>query len=442
MIKRLFLSFISVAFLASLLTPAATVYANSASVFVSPGSKSVTKGDVFTIQVRVNSGADEMNSAQTRLNFDSSKLQLQGHSAGVFNPVNTSNGSSSFFLAGASLGTTYSGNQLLYQVTFKATSSGSAALSISEAQVANAGSALSVSTGGGSVSIANPPTNDDKDDDSSGGSSGGSTADKPSSDSSGGGSSFQALTPEPEPEPEPPQFVSGPDFAPAQGSITVTLESDQESRVQILYSRSGEDETKTLRVDDAQTSHEIIIGKDTPLLAGQAYEIEVVLIGQNDVRSEPKTKTVRTQGVRYRVKIVDTQGDPLKDHPVELHSDPLQTITDSDGYATFEDVTPGEHTLVFEIGGITVRQPVQVGQSVTLMDDAAEDQADETIQLPFQLSSATTRTITQTRWDLVIIAGVVGAVVMFVLQNKRVRQLVVRAGKSFRHASKLHLHHH
>jgi len=71
MIKRLFLSFISVAFLASLLTPAATVYANSASVFVSPGSKSVTKGDVFTIQVRVNSGADEMNSAQTRLNFDS-----------------------------------------------------------------------------------------------------------------------------------------------------------------------------------------------------------------------------------------------------------------------------------------------------------------------------------------------------------------------------------
>ncbi|MCA1806860.1 MAG: cohesin domain-containing protein, partial [Actinobacteria bacterium] len=170
MMKRVFLSFLSVAFMASLIIPAAPVHANSASVFVSPGSKSVTKGDVFTIQVRVNSGTDEMNSAQARLNFDSSKLQFQSHSVGVFNPINTSSSSSSFFLAGASLGTTYSGNQLLYQVTFKATSSGSAALSISEAQVANAGTALSVSSSGGSVSIANPPTTDDtKDDSSSGG---------------------------------------------------------------------------------------------------------------------------------------------------------------------------------------------------------------------------------------------------------------------------------
>lgn len=437
MMTRLLLSFISVAFLASLFAPAVPVHATSASVFVSPGSKSVTKGDTFTIQVRVNSGTDDMNSAQARLNFDGAKLQLKGHSAGVFNPINTSTGSSSFFLAGASLGTTYSGNQLLYSVTFKATSTGTASLSISEAQVANAGSSLAVSSSGGSVSIANPPTNDDKKDDD--GSSGGSTSDKPSSGSSGGGSSFQqAPTTEAEPEPEPPQFVGGPDFAPAQGSITLTLEADQDSRVRVRYNRVGEDEVKTVRADEAQTTHEIIVGEDAPLLAGQEYEIEVLLISQDDVESEPKTATVRTKGVRYRVKIVDTQGDPLKDHPVELHSDPLQTTTDSDGYATFEDVTPGEHTLVFEIDGITVRQPVQVGQSVMATEGEADDQADETVQLPFQLSSATTRTITETRWDLVIIAGVVGAGVMFVLQNRRVRQLVVRAGKSFRHASKLH----
>ena len=43
--------------------------------------------------------------------------------------------------------------------------------------------------------------------------------------------------------------------------------------------------------------------------------------------------------------LVDTQGNPLTGVLVELHSDPMQTYTDDEGFFLFENVEPGEHTI-------------------------------------------------------------------------------------------------
>lgn len=58
------------------------VFAASASVYISPSSSTLNLGDNITVQVRVNSGADLVDSVQASLNFDITKLQFVSYSDG------------------------------------------------------------------------------------------------------------------------------------------------------------------------------------------------------------------------------------------------------------------------------------------------------------------------------------------------------------------------
>ncbi|MDZ7744528.1 MAG: cohesin domain-containing protein [Candidatus Saccharibacteria bacterium] len=432
MVKRLLSAVAILVLLTSVLMPTKT-QAETASVFVSPSSSSVTKGDKITVQVRVNSGTDPMNTAQARLNFDSSRLQYVSYSSGAFTtPVATNQTSSSFEYAGALLGSTVSGNQLIFSVTLKAVATGTASLSISNAQVANAGESFTLSTSGGSISITS---------DSSGGSSGGSdstTSSPPTSSSPSGGQQTQT-SPEPV---EPPKFVGEPEFEQTQGTILVKLEADKPSSLRVGYA-TGDDEQEIVWERDEKTKHELLVGKDQPLQAGTKYKLQIRLTDTDGNHSDTKTASVRTKGVTFKVKILDQDDQPLVDHPVELHSEPLQATTDDAGYATFEDVTPGKHTLVFEIDGITMRQPVKVGQPlVAAGENEDETGSTATVRLPFGLAQTEQATPT-IRWDIVGLAGITGAGLMFVLQTRAARHFLwtgVKRFKSFTLSGLQHIH--
>jgi len=270
-------------------------FAGSANVYVSPGSSSVTLGNNVTVQVRMNSGTDEINTAQARINFDPSRLEYKSFSAGDFQQVSTSSGSGWFEFAGAILGSTTSGDKRIFSITFKSLKTGSAVLSISNAVAANAGTSLDVSTAGGSVSVNKPP-----------------------SESSDSGSSSDSTTSAPAPSPPP------------SSSTSSDTESDEEEK------EEKKEEPKPIKVD-------------------------------------------------YRVHITDQNGQALKNHPVELHSDPIKSTTDDEGWATFESIDPGKHTLVFELDGLVMRWPVEVGQPLELADEGSGDVEDK-VELPFRFA--------------------------------------------------------
>lgn len=430
MIKRLFVVGVAVAFMAAVLLPV-NVMAATASVFVSPSSASVEKGKTVTVQVRVNSGTDAMDSAQARLNFDSSRLSYVSYSAGDFTTFQQAPASSSFEYVGLAPGGT-SGNRLLFSITFKALNTGTASLNVSGARVAAAGGDLSLSVSGGAISVTAPPPKESP-----------TSSTKPPSSTTAPKQPTQSdTTNSVEDEVKPPSFVGTPKAEASSSTITIRTESDMEARLRVSYGLE-EEEKRALETDEYATEHELVIGLDDPLRAGRVYQVEVTLVNEEGDTSESVALNVKTKGVTYKVKIHDRQGVPLANYPVELFSDPISTTTDENGVATFEDVTPGEHTLVFEIDGITIRQPVLVAESLVLADTEVEI-AD--VALPFSIETASSTSVagsSEVRWDIALYAGLLGALVATMLQHGPSRRFFLRRARHLKKVYRLpqlHIH--
>lgn len=376
---------------AAVFLPVSKAYATSASVSVSPTSSSVTKGNSVTVQVRVNS-ASGYDSAQATLNFDSSKLQYASYSNGAFTPAPApSISGSSVRYSGTILGGEISGNQLLFSVTFNTVASGTTGLSLSSVRVLKAGADFAVSVSNGSVAVSEPS----------------STTAPPSSGSKPKTSTSKPASPTAEAtDTEPPVLVSEPRIDKTQTAITITFTTDEASTATISYAPEGS-EAKTAGSAESKTEHQIILGKDDPLQPGLTYKLDLVLNDAAGNASPALSYSVRTKGVGYKVKVVDADGTPLRNHPVELHSDPIQATTDENGIATFTDVTPGEHTLVVAIEGIEVRQPVNVGNQIMPLD--GEDDV-QTIKMPFRLGTTIVAPATRPLWLLVVMSFGLGIV--------------------------------
>lgn len=396
-IKRVFAAIL----LLATVLPVRPAAANTAGIFVSPSASTVTIGSNVTVQVRINSTGNRFNAAEARLNFDSSRLQYVSHSSGPLTPLQAVPSGGSFYYAGASLGSSLSGNQLLFSVTFKTVATGSASLSINGAAAANDGEALSISASGGSVMIQEPARP---------GPSGGGAVRRPAS--------------QPSPDAgQPPALVGSPTVGPNQGSIALSLRCDVACRVRIEY-KTGAGQPQAAVSDELKTSHEFILGRDAPLVPGTPYELSIILRSDKDVASQPIALSVRTKGVMYRVRLTDQSGRALANHPVQLHSDPVDAVTDANGIAEFNDVTPGEHTLVFDIDGITIRQPVQVGNPLLLPGgDRPQD-----VALPFRLAEAGGST-GEDMWMVAAFAAVGGGAAALILTRSRYTRAAARRVK-------------
>ncbi len=363
--------------------------AASANIYVSPSSKSVTRGHSFTMQVRVNSGSDQVDAAQARLNFDSSKLQYVSYSAGSFSTLTTSAGNGYFEYVGF-VTSPVTSDQLLLSVTFKAIMSGATSLSLSNAQAAYSGAHLSTSTSGSTVTVNEPaglPTAPPPS----------STTPKPRTAAGLGTAAVGDKT--------PPALVGEAGIDKTQSTIKLTFKTGEASTVKLQYGVDGATK-KSTAINEVKTDHTITLGTEKPLIPGTTYKLELTLTDQSGNASAVQFYDIRTVGVAYSVRIVDKSGQPLANHPVRLFSDPIDATTDTDGVAKFADVTPGEHILAFEIDGITIRQPVLVGAEVQSQGgDGAQRQ---TINLPFQLARANSAK-TFLPWQWLAVGLLVGA---------------------------------
>jgi hypothetical protein len=361
--------------------------ATSASFTTSRSASTITVGNNVTFTVRVNSGTNAMDSAQATLNFDSSKLQYVTHSGGTFSPVVQNVGASSFAFAGAIFGGSTSGNQTLFSITFKSVATGTASTSLSGVRAALSGSDLSItSASGSSVSIEAQATSSPTPPPSSSTPSTSTPSSSPTTQSPSSSSPTRS-TSEPtnqetvELDTTPPVIQGEPEFQVTKSTIIAKVLTDEPSKITVRYSLKDSDDIKQTESGEISQTSEIVIGRDEPLQAGRTYVLRITLTDEAGNVSEEKSYEAKTEGVEYTVRIVDKNGQPLANYPVTLFSEPIESMTDDDGVARFGDVTPGEHTVVFEIDGVTIRQPVIVGEQLALLSSSEQDISE--IVLPF-----------------------------------------------------------
>jgi hypothetical protein len=383
-------------------------FAATTSVYISPSSKTVTNGDSFTVQIRINSGADTYDTAAARINYDSSKLQYVSYAAGALSSLPTESGSG-FFKYSGYVFSPLSGDQAMYSVTFKAIASGTASLSLSQVQVLTGGNLLTTSAGNGAVTINEP---------------GGATSTPSTGTSKPKAKTSTPTDTTPAGDTTAPALSGDVVIDKAKDKITLSFKTNEPSKVEAKYSTKGS-EAKTVSSTELKTDHTVVIGADEPLAPGANYDIALTLTDEATNASAPLAYSVRTTGVTYSVKIVDSVGKPLSNHPVTLFSDPISTTTDAQGIATFEDVTPGEHTLEFEIDKIKVRQPVLVAASVNLQNGTSPEPI---VTMPFQLAQATVNSSQNWRWLLPIsfIAGLIMARILNMTQLKAKSRVAVQ----------------
>lgn len=380
--------------------------ATSATIYVSPSSSSVNNGNNVTVSVRINPNSNPVDSVQATLNFDSSKLQYISYSVGAFTTFQANASGSSFSYVGTLLGSSTSSDSLIFSVTFKGVADGSASISLSGISSAYQGNAFNQTLSvNGSIIISTPAP------------------------------PAQAVTPPKNPVKTPttqtptqvaadtqaPTLVGDPSIVVSKNSISVGLKTSEESKLSVRYILG--ESTNNMNISELKTDHSFTIGQDSPLQAGTIYKLEVDAEDQLGNKATIISKEVRTTGVDYSVKITDSNGVILPNHKVQLFSDPKEAITNEYGIATFTDVTPGEHTLVFEIDGLVLRKTVNVGSDIELQQST--DQSFETIAIPVIFQETIAKEVTQPNnlqsyigvAVLAIILGVIATSVFFLLKE-------------------------
>ena len=404
--KKIFINSLILIVTAVILFPFNIYAATSANIYVTPSASNVVKGNNVTVSVRVNPNSNPVDSVQATINFDSGKLQYLSYSGGSFTTFQANASGSSFSYVGTLLGSSVSSDSLLFSITFKAIADGTSPLSLSGLSSAYQGSAFGQTTAvNGSVTISTP------------------VAPPPPAPKPPIVNRNNNVPPEPvvESDKTPPKLIEEPSIIVDKTSIRISFKTDENSKVYLKYTFA--DSVKSLKNTELKTEHTFLIGDNSSLFPGSIYKFEFEAEDGLGNRALIFNKEIRTTGVDYKVKITDLYGVPLSNHKVQLFSDPKETITDKEGIATFSDVTPGDHTLVFEIDGLVLKKPVKVGQDIRLTNQ--DQETTDTVLLPvtFQKEILVTPNYTQNYIIVGIVTGIVTLIIvstLFILKEKGV----------------------
>lgn len=380
--------------------------AATGSIYISPSSKSVSKNSSFTSYVRISPGT-AVDSVETNINYDNSKLQATSvvcSTAAFGLTVRCNISAGQIQITEGKIGGTVSSDSLLATITFKALAgSGSTNLTQSGANAAHSGGYTNPSSPSAYVSFYTPTSS------SPPASSGGNTTTSSSpaaSDSASGSANTDTK-----------QKVSlKVTVTVALGKIQFTqailnVNTNIDSQVSVLY---GVDQ-KSLASETAYTAfskhHSISIG-NTKLTPGTTYYYKVLTKDKNGKVSAHDIEQFKTKGFSLSLTVLGKDYQPLVKQKVTLHSDPLTATTDSKGIVTFNNVSPGDHSLQYNYNGINISQPVYVQNKVSRVAgiEAANVQ-EAAIILPVQASQIAK---SQT-YNTVTYISISAALAMFVL---------------------------
>lgn len=401
----------------TLLAPIAsqTAFAGTGVIYISPASSSLQDGSSETLSLRINPGMT-VDGVQATVSFNSSLLRL--------NSVDTSGSpfsaqlqktvtGSGFTVALGNLSGGVSSDSLI--ATFNVTalvSSGSAALSIGNANATSGGSYTNPSAANGSIDFTSPPvaapaptptpvlTSTSK-----------STTPK-STTTTTAPTTSAATSGTATPYVQPHLATS---INPGYTSAILTVKSDQNLiNIHAIYGDSTASLTSQTAVASQTMTASLKLGEQTPLLPGTTYYYRVIAQTTDGTQTKTGVQHFTTRGYTVSVTVLGKDNQPLAHQKVSLHSTVQTAETDGNGVATFTNVAPGEHHLEYIVNN-------QTYSAVVYVDNApmARNATTPTLQntaVIFPTITGTKHSVLATVSSIIVAcAAIIGLVVVFVL---------------------------
>jgi hypothetical protein len=340
-------------------------------LYITPASASVQKDSNVSVNVRLNPGGNT-DTVTVTVGYDPSKLRYVStdYSGSPYNTqVGTSSTSNSISFSSTELtGTPVTTDSQVARLTFTAlVGTGTASLTLS-GNAANGGTPTNPGTAGATLTLTTPAT----------------PTPTPSP--------TPTLTPTPAPVPTTGTTNSGtsgtktsagassapigaatPTAAPATPGSTPVLVTDKKiqytqavlgftsptpTQVYIRYGIDGS-LTSTTPVSGFATTHSIALDPSL-LVPGQTYSYVAVSTNQQGITTQSAVQTFATKGLKITVGVFDTTNKPIRNKTVTLHSTPQTATTDDKGIATFNNVAPGDHHVIYTAGKKSYDQQVSV----------------------------------------------------------------------------------
>lgn len=299
-----------------LLAPFARVYADTATLYLSPASKSVSKGSILTVSVRENSGGEPVNSVQANLSYPAELLDfvsVSSSSAWGVVAQNSGGGGSVQIARGALPAVT--GDQLVASVRFKAKAdSGTASISFaSGSAVVSANSNKDVKSGerGASYTL----------------------------------KAASAVTPSPSAAEQPkdtapPSITNITSNEVTATTAVISWTTSEPSSSEVVY---GPTNGYGIAASDANMVTEHKVSLSSPLIApGTKYHFMVKSIDPSGNAASGEDSTFTTVGATLEATVVNQSGKPIKGAEVTFGE--ISGTTGKDGKVTLKNLPLGSQT--------------------------------------------------------------------------------------------------
>jgi len=399
-------------------------------IYLTPASPSVQNGSTVALDLRINPG-QAVNNVEATINYDSTKLtfvSIDTTSSAFSNQFAQSTSTGKITLQrGTDVinGVTVSTDSRVAVITFTAAvGTGSSAVTLSSADAYDSsGNLIVMSLGNANVNFTTPAATGGGNGNGggssgggSGGGAGGGSGGGNSGSSPGGGKG----------KPIPPSTTTTTNTANTGTQPTVSDQNIQFTQAVItttttnptqVYIRYGTDKSLSQQTptSDFATSHQVSLNA-VGLVPGQTYYYVIVSKDQAGAVSQTEVQSFTTKGLTVTIGVYDKNHKPIANKTVTLHSTPYTVKTNAKGQATFSNITPGTHHIIYAAGKKSYDEQVAVVNNVRTVGSTqtAPIQNVSVVYGLTQNSSAKTVGVTVTLL-LVLVAGVVA---ISMLRNK------------------------
>lgn len=197
----------------------------------------------------------------------------------------------------------------------------------------------------------------------------------------------------------------------ATDSATITWKTDKKADSYIEY---GQEAGKYILSESSATQvtdHSITLSGKY-FQSGAKYHFRVK---SKDAAGEAESEdqVFHLKGYNVKLRVSDNQGAPIANTEVVLHSDPRSATTDSNGEATFEDVTAGKHLVVVKLNN------ADKASEITISDASFDVQ---TIEVKVETTPTPSRQLFDPQksiWVIGFIVVVLLVTIGLVIINKR-----------------------
>ncbi|MDO8657552.1 MAG: hypothetical protein Q7K55_02330 [Candidatus Levybacteria bacterium] len=319
----------------------------ASTLYLSPAGGNIGTGNVMYVQIRLNASGDSVNGVSAYLSYPSDKIEVVSMSYG-----------GSFGIAAEG-------------------SYGGGGVRISRGNISGVGGDVNIATMGvrgktpGSATIsfiggsAAPRASDSSD--SLSGTRGGTytviQGAVQSKTPSGSGTQLKA-TPTPI-DTTKPQMTDIKTTLVTTNSATINWKTNEKTDSYIEYGLENNKYFLSATSAGFTTGHSLKI--ENPVLTpGAKIHFRITAKDEAGNITNGNDMSFQLLGFTVKIKVVDQNQKPVENAEVILYSDPIKSITDKQGVATFNNTTLGKHLIVTKINGAEKTQEIDVKDLTTV----------------------------------------------------------------------------